>query len=380
MSYELETAIELKTTKQLDDIFGNPPVVNIKVVGVGGAGCNSINRMIEDGVNLEGVEFIAINTDKNALSVNRAAQKLCIGQKTTKGWGAGTDPNIGQKAAEESADEIRTAIEGADMLFLTAGMGGGTGTGAAPVVASIAKELGILTVAIVTKPFEFEGVHKMLNAEIGLENLAQFVDAYVVVPNQKLVERLSTKTSMKDAFKIADEVLRKGVIGLAEVIVHPMMINVDYADIRTVLKDAGMAHMGVGVAKGENRVLDAIKQAVASPLIETSISGATGLIICIKSGESLGMSEVSNYIMLVRNLVHERCNIKYGVEINAKYGDEVEVLIIASGFANDQEQVKNNVNNWDAGNIEKPQEPTPEAPKKNVPKFFANFSNFKKTK
>lgn len=377
MSYELETAVELKTSKQLDDIFGNPPVVNIKVVGVGGAGCNSVNRMLEDGVNLEGVEFIAINTDKNALSINKAPQKLCIGQKLTKGWGAGTDPNVGQKAAEESVDLIRTAIEGADLLFLTAGMGGGTGTGAAPVIASIAKEMGILTVAIVTKPFEFEGAHKMLNAEIGLENLAQFVDAYIVVPNQKLVERLSPKTSMKDAFKIADEVLRKGVIGLAEIIVHPMMINVDYADIRTVLKDAGIAHMGVGYAKGTNRVLDGIKQAVASPLIETSISGATGLIMCIKCGETLSLAETSNYSNLVKNLVHERCNIKLGVEIDPKLGDDVEVLIIASGFSPNQENTIREVPNWTPENVETAPEPKPEPPKRNTPPFFQHFKNFK---
>ena len=221
MSYELETAVELKTAKQLDDVFGNPPVVNIKVVGVGGGGCNSINRMLETGVNLPGVEFIAINTDKNALSVNLATQKLCIGQKITKGFGAGTRPDIGQKAAEESADEIRAAIDGADMLFVTAGMGGGTGTGAAPIVAQIAKEMGILTVAVVTKPFKFEGNHRMLNAEIGLENLAKCVDAYVVVPNQKLFEHSSVKTSFIDAFKMADEALRQAVIGLSEVIVHP---------------------------------------------------------------------------------------------------------------------------------------------------------------
>lgn len=377
MSYEVETAVELKTSKQLDDIFGNPPIVNIKVVGVGGAGCNSINRMLEDGLTLEGVEFIAINTDKNALSTNKAPQKLCIGQKLTKGWGAGTNPNIGQKAAEESAEEIRTALEGADLVFLTAGMGGGTGTGAAPVVASIARDLGILTVAIVTKPFEFEGAHKMLNAEIGIENLAQFVDAYVVVPNQKLVERLSPKTGMKEAFKIADEVLRQGVIGLAEVIVRPIDLNVDYADIRNILQGAGMAHMGVGRAKGEDRVLQSIKQAVASPLIETSINGATGLIMCIKCGEGLSLAEVSNYAMLIRNLADPRCNFKYGVDINPKYGDEVEVLIIASGFLPNQEETRAQIANIEPTPVEAPKETAPE-PDKKVPKFFEKFKNFRK--
>ncbi len=341
MSYELETAIELKTSKQVEDVFGDPPVVNIKVIGVGGGGCNSVNRMLEDGVNLPGVEFIAINTDKNALSASSAPYKLCIGQKTTHGFGAGTRPEVGQKAAEESADEIRAAIEGADLLFITAGMGGGTGTGAAPVVAMIAKEMGILTVAVVTKPFNFEGNHRMLNAEIGIENLAKFVDAYVVVPNQKLVEHSSIKTSFLDAFKMADEALRQAVIGLSEGIVNPILVNVDFADVKVVLGDAGLSHMGVGRAQGQNRVLEAIKQAVASPLIETSISGATRMIMCIKGDKSLPLAEVSSYVTMAHNLVHENCNIKWSVDVNDKYGDTVEVLIIASGFAPNQAKSEN---------------------------------------
>ena len=381
MSYELETAVELKTTKQVEDVFGDPPVVNIKVVGVGGGGCNSVNRMLENGVNLPGVEFIAINTDKNALSVNLAPQKLCIGQKTTKGFGAGTRPEVGQKAAEESADEIRAAIEGADLLFITAGMGGGTGTGAAPVVAMIAKEMGILTVAVVTKPFNFEGNHRMLNAEIGIENLAKFVDAYVVVPNQKLVEHSSIKTSFLDAFKMADEALRQAVIGLSEGIVKPILVNVDFADVKVVLGDAGLAHMGVGRAQGQNRILEAIKQAVASPLIETSISGATRMIMCIKGDESLPLAEVSSYVTMAHNLVHENCNIKWSVDINPAYGDMVEVLIIASGFAPNQAQTREQVNNYEAKDIPQPQQPVEQEQVNNKrPKFFSfrNFKNFKK--
>ena len=381
MSYELETAVELKTTKQVEDVFGDPPVVNIKVVGVGGGGCNSVNRMLEAGVNLPGVEFIAINTDKNALSVNLAPQKLCIGQKTTHGFGAGTRPEVGQKAAEESADEIRAAIEGADLLFITAGMGGGTGTGAAPVVAMLAKEMGILTVAVVTKPFNFEGNHRMLNAEIGIENLSKFVDAYVVVPNQKLIEHSSIKTTFLDAFKMADEALRQAVIGLSEGIVNPILVNVDFADVKVVLGDAGMAHMGVGRAQGQNRVLEAIKQAVASPLIETSISGATRLIMCIKGDKSLPLSEVSSYVTMVHNLVHENCNIKWSVDLNDKYGDMVEVLIIASGFSPNQ-----NTNHKGVDDLEKPQMPTEqpvaETPSpektKGKPPFLGFFKNFKK--
>lgn len=377
MSYELETAVELKTGKQLEDVFGNPPVVNIKVVGVGGGGCNSVNRMLEAGVNLPGVEFIAMNTDKNALSVNLAPNKLCLGQKVTGGFGAGTMPDIGQKAAEESADEIRAAIDGADMLFITAGMGGGTGTGAAPIVASIAKDMGILTVAVVTKPFKFEGNHRMVNAEIGLENLAKFVDAYVVVPNQKLVEHSSIKTSFIDAFKMADEALRQAVIGLSEVIVHPTYVNVDYADIRVVLTNAGLAHMGVGRAQGQNRVLEAIKQAVASPLIETSISGATRLIMCIKGDESLPLSEVSNYVTMASNLVHENCNIKWSVDINPKYGDAVEVLIIASGFAPNQAEIRRDINEMQPEDIKQP-EPVVEEKTKQTHFWRDRFKNFSK--
>jgi len=377
MSYELETAVELKTSKQFEDVFGNPPVVNIKVVGVGGGGCNSINRMLETGVNLPGVEFIAINTDKNALSVNLAEEKLCIGQQVTRGFGAGTKPDVGQKAAEESADEIRAAIDGADMLFITAGMGGGTGTGAAPIVAQIAREMGILTVAVVTKPFKFEGAHRMMNAEIGLENLAKCVDAYVVVPNQKLVEHSSVKTSFIDAFKMADEALRQAVIGLSEVIVNPTYVNVDYADIKVVLENAGLAHMGVGRAQGPNRVLEAIKQAVASPLIETSISGATRLIMCIKGDATLPLAEVSSYVTMASNLVHENCNIKWSVDINEKYGDSVEVLIIASGFAPNQAETRNRINNLGPDDIAQPEPVKPEPPVTGQPpKYFRNFKNF----
>ena len=314
------------------------------------------------------------------MSVNKASQKLCIGQKTTHGFGAGTRPEVGQKAAEESAEDIRTAIKGADLLFITAGMGGGTGTGAAPVVAMIAKEMGILTVAVVTKPFNFEGNHRMLNAEIGFENLAKFVDAYVVVPNQKLIEHSSIKTTFLEAFKMADEALRQAVIGLAEGIVKPIIVNVDFADVKVVLTDAGLAHMGVGRAQGQNRVLEAIKQAVASPLIETSNSGATRMIMCIKGDESLPLAEVSTYVTMVRNLVHENCNIKWSVDLDNKYGDAVEVLIVASGFAPNQTQVREQIVNAEPLPIktepEKPVDSEKVTGKK--PKFFDFFKNFKK--
>ena len=379
MSYELETAVELKTTKQVENVFGDLPVVNIKVVGVGGGGCNSVNRMLENGVNLPGVEFIAINTDKNALSVNLAPQKLCIGQKTTKGFGAGTRPEIGQKAAQESTEEIRAAIEGADLLFITAGMGGGTGTGAAPVVAAIAKDMGILTVAVVTKPFNFEGKHRMLNAEIGIENLSKFVDAYVVVPNQKLVEHSSIKTTFLEAFRMADEALRQAVIGLSEGIVKPILVNVDFADVQVVLGNAGLAHMGVGRAQGQNRILDAIKQAVASPLIETSISGATRMIMCIKGNTSLPLSEVTSYVTMAHNLVNENCNIKWSVDLDDKYGDVVEVLIVASGFSPNQAETREDVNNMTVADLPQPEQPVQqEQPERKRPRFFEHFRNFKK--
>ncbi len=371
MSYEVETDLKLKTATEADDSLGSLPDVNIKVVGVGGGGCNSINRMLSDDIVLEGVEFISINTDKSSLSRNKASKKLCIGLNTTKGWGAGTNPNVGQKAAEESEDDIRAVLEGADLLFITAGMGGGTGTGAAPVIASIAKDLGILTVAIVTKPFEFEGAHRMRNAEIGIENLSRFVDAYIIVPNQKLVEKFPPKTGMRESFKIADEVLRQGVIGLAETIVRSIELNVDYADFRNILKDAGLAHMGVGRARGEDRVVNSIRQAVATPLVETTINGATGLIMCIKCGEGLSLTEVSNYAMYIKTLVDERCNIKYGIDINPNYGDEVEVLIIASGFPQEKMEEKIPMNNdLDVS--------MPKAPGKELPLYLKNhLKNFK---
>jgi cell division protein FtsZ len=374
----MDTVLEIKR-KEMGDIFETTPIVNIKVMGIGGGGCNSINRMLEECIELEGVEFIAVNTDKQALSINKAGNRMCIGERLTKGWGAGTNPNIGQRAAEESYEEIRSALEGADLVFLTAGMGGGTGTGAIPVIASIAKELGILTVAVVTKPFDFEGAHRMVNAEIGIQNLSRYVDAYIVVPNQKLIEKLPPKTNMKDAFKIADEVLRQGVIGLAEVIVKPILINVDYADIRNILQGAGITHMGVGSATGDDRVLTSIRQAVASPLIETSINGATGIILCIKSGESISMSEVSHYSEMVRDLVDPGCNFKYGLDIDPKYGDEVEVLIIASGFNIPGGRVPESQSQPEQTAAE-PEQQTIEAvkePNVSIPPFFKNFKNFK---
>lgn len=302
----------------------------IKVIGVGGAGNNAINRMRK--ANVEGCEFISVNTDKLVLKLNKAHHKIVIGQQLTRGLGAGANPEVGQKAAQESRSDIEEVLRGTDLLFITCGMGGGTGTGAAPVIASIAKELGILTVAVVTKPFEFEGAHRILNAEIGIKNISRFVDATIVVPNQKLIENTKQKTTMMEAFSIADDVLRQGIQGLTDLIITPMMINLDFADIATVLRGAGIAHMGVGRARGEGRLLSAIKHAVQSPLLETSIQGAQKMIVSIKGGRDLDIHEVNNCGNLIRQVVDPGCNMIYGAHIDEAFNDEVQVIIIATSF------------------------------------------------
>ena len=306
------------------------PICKILVIGVGGGGNNAVNRMIDEGV--KGCEFVAINTDKQVLKNSKASLTLAIGDKLTRGLGAGGNPEVGQRAAEESRDQIEQILKGADLVFITAGMGGGTGTGAAPVIASISKQLGILTVAVVTKPFEFEGAHRILNADIGIQNLARFVDTTIVVPNQKLVDNAREKTTMLDAFAIADDVLRQGIQGLTDLIVTPMYINLDFADIENVMRNSGIAHMGVGKAKGEGRLLQAIRLAVQSPLLETSINGATKIIMCIKGGYDLDIHEVSNCGNLVRQVIDPGANMIFGADIDPKLNDEVHVIIIATGF------------------------------------------------
>ena len=265
-------------------------VVNIKVVGVGGGGNNAVNRMIE--ANVKGVEFIAVNTDLQALSNSSAATKINIGDKTTKGMGAGANPDAGAKAAEESSEEIRKAIEGADMIFITTGMGGGTGTGAAPVVAKIAKDMGILTVAIVTKPFNFEGKRRMRLAEQGIEELQKYVDSLVIIPNERLRAASETNVTLLNAFLIADDVLRRGVQSISELINVPGLINLDFADVTTVMKDAGLAHMGVGNASGKDKAEKAAKAAISSPLLETSINGAKGILVNVTASPDISLDEV----------------------------------------------------------------------------------------
>lgn len=302
----------------------------IKVIGCGGGGNNAVNRMIKEG--LKNVEFIAINTDKQALILSHASQKIQIGDKLTKGLGAGANPEIGQKAAEESKEEISQAIKGADMVFITAGMGGGTGTGSAPVIAQIAKSMGILTVGVVTKPFPFEGRKRMLHAEMGVKNLKESVDTLVTIPNEKLLSIVDKKTSLVDAFKLADDVLRQGVQGVSDLITIPGLVNLDFADVRTIMTDKGLAHMGVGTGTGDNRAQQAAKEAISSPLLETSIVGATGVLLNITGGADLGLLEINEAAEIVQEAADPDANIIFGAVIDESLKEEIRITVIATGF------------------------------------------------
>ena len=307
----------------------------IKVVGVGGGGVNAVNRMIEAG--LRGVEFIAVNTDAQALLMSDADTKLDIGRDLTRGLGAGADPSIGRKAAEDHEDDIREALEGADMVFVTAGEGGGTGTGAAPVVARVARELGALTIGVVTRPFIFEGRRRAAQAEDGVANLRAEVDTLIVIPNDRLLQIADRNISVVDAFKQADQVLLQGVQGITELITTPGLINVDFNDVKSVMQDAGSALMGIGSATGEGRALAATEQAIASPLLESSIDGAHGVLLFFQGGSDLGLFEISEAANLVREAVHPEANIIFGNVVDGALGDEVRVTVIAAGF--DEEPV-----------------------------------------
>ena len=302
----------------------------IKVVGVGGAGNNAVNRMIQYG--LRGVEFIAINTDKQALFSSGAPQKIQIGEKLTKGLGAGAQPEIGQKAAEESREEIARSLKGTDLLFITAGMGGGTGTGAAPIIADIARELDILTIGVVTKPFLFEGRIRMQNAEKGLEELQDKVDTLVTVPNDRLLQVVSKGTSIVEAFEFADDVLRQGIQGISDLIAVPSLINLDFADVKTIMNKKGIAHMGIGIGAGEDRTLEAARQAMESPLLETTISGAHDVLLNITGGPGLGLIESNEAAQLVMESAAPDANIIYGTGIDEHLGDQVRITVIATGF------------------------------------------------
>ena len=308
----------------------------IKVIGVGGAGNNAVNRMIEAGI--RNVEFIAVNTDRQTLNESKANSKIQIGEKLTRGLGAGANPDIGSQAAEESRAEIAEALKGADMVFVTAGMGGGTGTGAAPIVAATAKEMGILTIGVVTKPFTFEGKKRLAQAERGIASLKGKVDTLVVIPNDKLLQVIDRKTSMIEAFRMADDVLRQGVQGISDLISVPGVINLDFADVRTIMLNQGMAHMGIGCASGENRAEDAAKQAIQSPMLETSIEGARGIIINITGGSDMGLHEANTAAELVQRSADPEANIIFGTVIDESMGDELQITVIATGFEKEEDR------------------------------------------
>ncbi len=308
----------------------------IKVIGIGGAGNNAVNRMIESGI--KNVEFIAVNTDRQALDYSKANSKIQIGEKLTRGLGAGANPDIGTQAAEESRAEIAEVLKGADMVFVTAGMGGGTGTGAAPIVAATAKELGILTIGVVTKPFTFEGKKRLAQAERGVASLKGKVDTLVVIPNDKLLQVIDRKTSIVEAFRMADDVLRQGVQGISDLIAIPGVINLDFADVKTIMLNQGMAHMGIGNASGENRAEDAAKQAIQSPLLETSIEGARGVIINITGGSDIGLHEANTAAELIQRNADPEANIIFGTVIDDSLGDEIQITVIATGFEKEEER------------------------------------------
>ena len=319
-------------------------VTTIKVIGVGGGGGNAVNRMVSDG--LQGVEFIAMNTDQQALAKNHASVKVQLGSKLTKGRGAGADPEIGQRAAEESKDEIANALKGSQMVFITAGMGGGTGTGSAPVVAEVAHDLGILTVGIVTKPFSFEGKRKMGLAEQGIANLLMHVDSLIVIPNERLKMISQEKITLMNAFQAADNVLRQGVESISALINVPAFINLDFADVRSIMKDAGYAHMGVGSAKGAGKAENAAKAAISSPLLETSIAGAHGVIINITSSPDIGLEDVETAAGLITQSAHPDANIIWGTAFDENLSDEMRVTVVATGFDNKSaSDLRNSINN-----------------------------------
>jgi cell division protein FtsZ len=311
------------------DSSGNYLAV-IKVVGVGGGGTNAVNRMVDAG--LGGVEFIAVNTDAQALLMADADVKIHIGSHATRGLGAGADPAVGQAAAQESRDELKEALKGADMIFVTAGEGGGTGTGAAPIVAELGRELEALTVGVVTKPFAFEGRRRADQAEVGIQNLRDRLDTLIVIENDRLLQVVEKKTPVTEAFRIADDILRQGVQGITDLITVPGIVNLDFADVRTIMRDAGSALMGIGVASGENRAAEAARTAVSSPLLEQSVDGATGILLNVTGGAELGLFEVNEAAEVVTGAADQNANVIFGAVIDDSLGDEVRVTVIATGF------------------------------------------------
>jgi len=333
---------------QLETPIESP--ANIKVVGVGGGGCNAVNRMID--ANIKGITFIAVNTDKQVLAKNKAEVKIQIGEKLTQGLGAGGNPEVGQKSAEESIEAIENCLQGSDMVFITAGMGGGTGTGASPIIAKSARSSGALTVGVVTRPFTFEGRKRRDNAELGIRFLKNYVDSLVVVPNDKLLEISEKTTSMNAAFAMADEVLKQGVDGITSLITDTGLINLDFADVKTVMKDRGIAHMGVGRASGEDRVNQAIKNAVESPLLETSIRGAKAVLLNIMGGADLTLYEVNDAADSIYQEADENAIIIFGTSVKEELENEIIVTVIATGFEEDQ---RNGDDSSSGKSIEKPE-------------------------
>ncbi len=306
----------------------------IKVIGVGGGGSNAVNRMIE--AELSGVEFIVANTDSQALQNSSAKSKIQLGEKITKGLGAGANAEIGKKAAEEDRDEIAEQLKNADMVFITAGMGGGTGTGAAPVIAEIARESGALTIAVVTKPFSFEGKKRQTAAEQGIKNLKEHVDAIIVVPNDKLLGIAGEDLTMIEAYRYADEVLRQGVQGISDLITITGQINVDFADVKTIMTNSGSALMGIGIASGENRAINAAQQAIDSPLLESSIKGAKGVLVSISASSHLGLMEVNSAMSIIKEAADENANIIFGHNVNEELGENIKITVVATGFGKEE--------------------------------------------
>jgi len=302
----------------------------IKVVGVGGAGCNAINRMIAEGI--QGIEFVAVNTDGQALLQSSAQTRVRIGDKITRGLGAGGVPEMGKKAAEESADELYAVLKGSDMIFITAGMGGGTGTGAAPIITQIGKEVGALSIGVVTRPFMFEGAHRMQSAEAGIQNLKKVADTLIVIPNDRLLQIVDKRASLKDAFRVADDVLRQGVQGISELITVPGLINLDFADIRTIMSEGGAALMAVGQASGEDRATKAAEMAISSELLDITIDGAHGILFNITGGESLTLFEVNQAAAIIKETAHPDVNLIFGAVIDPAMGDDIRLTVIATGF------------------------------------------------
>lgn len=349
----------------LDMEINTNSMAKIKVVGVGGGGNNAINRMHDAG--LRGVEFVAINTDKQILDASTLENKLQIGVKLTRGLGAGADPNIGAKAAEESKNEIVEMLEGSDMLFITAGMGGGTGTGAAPVVAEIAREMGILTVGVVTKPFSFEGKKRAIQAERGIEILKDKVDTLITIPNDRLLQIAEKRTTMQEAFSMADEVLMDGIQGISDLIAVPSLINLDFADVKSIMYDQGIAHMGIGRASGENRAVEAAKAAIKSPLLETSIEGAKAVLINV-TGAELGIFEVNEAADLIKEAVDAEANIIFGAGLDPSLGDDLKITVIATGF--NAEQLEQNLITKEKQEIEQKEKQKTEDNSFEIPDFL----------